>query len=290
MDDRFFCADESVDLSGLEPTPCRHFFRKKRSKAGTAGLSTTGRRYGHRAWRPGEPEQPLDLCRTVSAAMTRHALAREPGPKVALTPQDLHLQLRREKIRRLIVFVVDTSDSMGDGPTVRMSAALGAILSLARRAHLNREQVCLITFRDRTARLVVPPTASVIRIRRQLQRLPVGGATPLAAGLQEAHRVIGQARRKDPALEPLLVLISDGEATTPLRRGQDPGQDALEVARQLRQERVPALVIDTLPQHPRGAFMPRLAEVLGSRCEPIGQLRAGQVVELIEQAHRTGPT
>ena len=54
-----------------------------------------------------------------------------------------------------------------------------------------------------------------MRIRQQLNRLPIGGATPLAAGLQKAGQVINQARRKDRAVEPLLVLISDGEATTP---------------------------------------------------------------------------
>ena len=288
MDDRFFCADESVDLSPMEAAQCRRAFRQRRSKAGAPEVSKTGRRYGHRAWRPRDPEHPLDLCRTVNAAITRRALAGEAVPSAALEPQDLHRQLRWEKTRRLIVFVVDTSDSMDDGPTVRMSAALGAILSLARRAYLNREQVCLITFRDRAARLVVPPTASVTRIRQQLQRLPVGGATPLAAGLQQARRVIGQARRKDPALEPLVVLISDGEATMPLRRGQDPAEDALATARQLRQEKVPALVIDTLPKHRRAALMPRLAEVFGSRCQHLCQLQAGQVIQLIEQTQRVG--
>jgi len=171
---------------------------------------------------------------------------------------------------------------MGDGPVTRMSAALGAIESLAARAYLNREKVCLITFRDHHAQLVVPPTDSVMRIRQQLNRLPVGGATPLAAGLKKAGQVIAQARCKDQAVEPLLVLISDGEATMPLHPGADPTQELLGIAQQLRHEMVPALVIDTMPGHLRRSFMPQLAEALGTGCQHIHNLQTRQILQLIE--------
>ena len=171
---------------------------------------------------------------------------------------------------------------MGDGPMTRMSAALGAIAALAARAYLNREQVCLITFRDRHAQLVVPPTDSVMRIRQQLDRLPVGGATPLAAGLRKVGQVIAQAKRKDPAMEPLLVLISDGEATVPLHPGADPAQEALDFARQLGREKVPALVIDTMPGHLQRNFMPQLAKALGTDCQHVANLQARQILQLIE--------
>ena len=171
---------------------------------------------------------------------------------------------------------------MGDGPVTRMSAALGAIAALAARAYLNREQVCLITFRDRHAQLVVPPTASVVRIRQQLNKLPVGGATPLPAGLKKAGQVIAQAKRKNQGIEPLLVLISDGEATMPLIAGADPVQEALAIAQQLGQEKIPALVIDTMPDHRQRTFMPRLAEALGTRCQHIHNLQTRQILQLIE--------
>jgi len=171
---------------------------------------------------------------------------------------------------------------MGDGSITRMSAALGAIATLAGRAYLNREQVCLITFRDRHAQLVVPPTDSVVRIRQHLNRLPVGGATPLTAGLKKAGQVIAQAKRKDQALEALLVLISDGEATMPLNPGADPAQEALDIAQQLGQAKIPALVIDTMPGHRQRTFMPRLAEALGTSSQHIHNLQARQILQLIE--------
>jgi magnesium chelatase subunit D len=214
--------------------------------------------------------------------MARLADSQDSGPNKSLTSADLHLQLRSPRPHRLTIFVIDTSDSMGDGPMTRMSAALGAISALASRAYLNREQVCLITFRDRQAQLVVPPTDSVMRIRQQLNRLPVGGATPLSAGLQKAMQVIDQARRKDSMVEPLLVLISDGEATMPLQAGADPAQEALEIARQLGRDPVRALVIDTAPGHLQRASMPRIAEALGADCQHIDKLQAKQILQLIK--------
>ncbi|MGD9342925.1 MAG: VWA domain-containing protein [Desulfuromonadales bacterium] len=257
--------------------------RNNLPQPGSSWSATCGRRIGNRPWRPGDAPSPIDLGGTLNACMARLAgAAQGAGENKSLTAADLHLQLRGQRPRRLTVFLIDTSDSMGNGPTIRMSAALGAIAALASRAYLNREQVCLITFRDRHAQVVVPPTASVMRIRQQLNRLPIGGATPLAAGLQKAGQVINQARRKDRAVEPLLVLISDGEATTPLHAGADPAQEALEIARQMGQEAVPALVIDTTPGDRQRICMPRIAEALGTKYQHIDNLQAGQVLQLIE--------
>jgi magnesium chelatase subunit D len=186
----------------------------------------------------------------------------------------------------LVVFVIDTSDSMGEGPTARISAALGASIALAANAYLNRDQVCLVTFRDREAQVVVPPTDSVTRVRQQLQRLSIGGATPLAAGLQKARQVILQAKIKNPVVEPLMVLLSDGEATVALKSGADPTEEVLSIARQMRQEKIPALIIDTHTGHHHLNLMPRLARALGSVCQHIHELRSGQVLQLIEESGR----
>jgi magnesium chelatase subunit D len=201
-----------------------------------------------------------------------------------LSESDLHVQIRSQDPKRLVIFLIDTSDSMGDGPTARISAALGASMTLAARSYLSRDQVCLITFRDRDAQLVVPPTNSVSRLKQQLKKLPVGGATPLSAGLQKAQTVINQVQAKSPLTTPLLVLLSDGEATSPITAGKDPQTEALEVARQLANIKIPALVIDTVIENRRQAFMPQLAEALETECHHIHDLQAGSILNLIDEA------
>ncbi len=175
---------------------------------------------------------------------------------------------------------------MGDGPEHLMTAALGAALALTAQAYLNRDKVCLIAFRDLEARVLVPPTESPSMLRRHLQRLPVGGATPLAAALQQVLKIVRQARNRDPGRQLSLVLISDGEATIPLKPGGDPIQDALMMAERLNREPVSVLLINTHPGQASTGIMERLADIFSTPCYRIHQLKAGQVLDLIHQNER----
>ena len=252
-----------------------------------SGAANTGRRIGTRPWPQTGPCLPLDTGGTINASVIRRVASQEPCLKSHLAAEDLHLQIRRRRRRRLAVFVIDTSDSMGDGPKARIEAALGASLALASKAYLNRDQVCLITFRDQSAQVVVPPTTSVTRVQREMKRLPIGGATPLAAGLQKAREVIRQARAKDQGLTPLMVLLSDGEPTSPLQPGANLTEEVLAIASGMHQEKIPALVIDALEQPRRSSLMSRLAAVFSTECHHIHNLRAEQILALIERTTTT---
>ena len=70
----------------------------------------------------------------------------------------------------------------------------------------------LITFRDKGAELILPPTSSVENAARRLDAIQTGGRTPLAAGLAKADQVINTERLRDPLRRPLVLLITDGRA------------------------------------------------------------------------------
>ena len=72
----------------------------------------------------------------------------------------------------------------------RMNATKGAILSLLTDAYQRRDRVGLIVFQKDRATLVLPPTNSVQLAQRALMDIPVGGKTPLSAGLFLAHDVL----------------------------------------------------------------------------------------------------
>jgi len=163
-----------------------------------------------------------------------------------------------------------------------MAAALGATVAFARRAYLHRDQVALITFRDRAAALTVPPTGSVRRVRDRLSQLTVGGATPLADGLRLARDTLRRARRQDPSLDAVLVLVSDGEATVPLHHNGDPFADALAIARELRQDGVTSLLIDTGTAALQQRRLPHLAEILGGPCRRLQELTARDILQLLD--------
>jgi len=111
-----------------------------------------------------------------------------------------------------VLFAVDASGSMAAGQRIR--AVKGAVLSLLLDAYQRRDKVGLITFRGAAAELALPPTSSVDAGARRLAALPTGGRTPLAAGLAIAARVLRAERLKDPDRRPLLVVVTDGRATS----------------------------------------------------------------------------
>ncbi|NLH83174.1 MAG: VWA domain-containing protein, partial [Phyllobacteriaceae bacterium] len=117
---------------------------------------------------------------------------------------------RERRMGHLVLFVVDGSGSMG--AQRRMVAVKGAVQSLLIDCYQRRDRVGLIVFRKDRAELVLPPTRSVEMAGRRLATLPVGGKTPLAAGLLEAARVVERARLREPETRVLMVVLSDGRA------------------------------------------------------------------------------
>jgi len=172
--------------------------------------------------------------------------ARAGGPLLRLERQDLRQKVRHRRTGTLIVFVVDASASMD--AEQRMQATKGAVLSLLRDAYLRRDKVSLVVFSGRSARVVLQPTSSVDLAEQRLQRLTVGGTTPLTHGLVAGLRVVRTERLRDPSVYPLMVLISDGRGNISLF-GEEPLVEAQRVAEQLGSDGVHVLVIDSARDH-----------------------------------------
>ena len=153
---------------------------------------------------------PLHLQATLAAAAPFQIDRGRQGGRILLAATDLRRAERRGKEGNLVLFVVDASGSMA--ARTRMTKVKGAVLGLLLDAYQRRDKVGLITFRDRGAELVLPPTTSVENAARRLEAIQTGGRTPLAAGLAKAVQVISAERLRDPLRRPLVLLITDGRA------------------------------------------------------------------------------
>jgi magnesium chelatase subunit D len=162
--------------------------------------------------------------------------------RMRLEQQDLHQKVRERKVGNLVVFVVDASASMD--AEQRMTATKGAILSLLQDAYVRRDRVAVVVFKNRTAEVVLRPTSSVSLAQRRLERLSVGGTTPLTHGLMAGYKVIRTELSRDPSVRPLLVLISDGRGNISMFK-EEPLVEAQKVAALINSEKVEALVIDS---------------------------------------------
>ena len=245
--------------------------------------------------RPTTVPDDLALDATLRAAAvhqrSRRADPRRPAMAVHVEPGDWRAKVRTGRSASCVTLVVDASGSMGSRG--RMTASKGAILSLLLDAYVKRDRVCLIGFRRDRAEVLVPVTSSVEVAQRGLAELPVGGRTPLAAGLVTACEVVRPLLLKDPGLRPLLVLVTDGRSNVgldgkPNSRATD---EALKVADEIGADRrLSWVVIDT--EDPRGIQLSRandIATALGGPCLRIDDLRADDLVNVVSQLDPTQP-
>ena len=205
---------------------------------------------------------------------------------VIIEPGDWRRKVRIRQAGSLVVLCVDASGSMG--ARGRMVAGKGAVLSLLLDAYVRRDQVSLVSFRGTGAQVLVEPTASIEMAERQLRELPVGGRTPLAAGLVQVAELLRRCLMRDPALHPLAIVVTDGRGNIDLagRASRFASAEAVQVAEQLaRDNRVTWVVVDTEPAGPmsRGHSV-ELATALGARRFAIEQLRADDLVSVVHDS------
>jgi magnesium chelatase subunit D len=228
--------------TGISAPPAAAF-RVRHFQASGLGSGHEGRRSGSR----GPHGRPIASIRSshrpeLLPTMRAAVLAR-PGAAFTVTPGDLRTSLRRGRESNLIVLLLDTSGSMA--ARRRSAAVTTAALSLLGDAYRRRDRVALLTFRDTGATVVVPPTASVELAARRLRDLPVGGRTPLAAGLEAARQLIRREGWRDPARRPIVVLVTDGRATGPAGAGTgDAVTQARRAAGALARARATSIVVD----------------------------------------------
>nr|WP_244984458.1 VWA domain-containing protein [Actinomadura citrea] len=234
----------------------------RRSRSRTARGRVTGAR------RPAARVRDPHVVATLLAAAPRQRARGRSGAGLVLRPDDLREAVREGREGNLVLFVVDASGSMA--ARRRMTTVKTAVLSLLLDAYQRRDKIGLITFRGRTAELVLPPTSSVEAGAARLRALPTGGRTPLAAGLARAAEVLRAERLRDPARRPLLVVVTDGRATAEGDVDRAAGLLA----------GTAGIVVDCEDGPVRLGLAGRLAARLGARLVPLGDLDG------IVRAHR----
>jgi len=155
----------------------------------------------------------------------------------------------------------------------RMTATKGAILSLLTDAYQRRDRVGLIVFQKDRATLVLPPTNSVQLAQRVLADIPVGGKTPLSAGLEMAYEVLHREKTLHPDVMPLLIVLTDGAGNVSLGK-LPPQEEANRFAELIASEKVHSVVINMEHAAFDQGLAQALADHLEAPCYTITDLRA----------------
>ena len=141
---------------------------------------------------------------------------------------------------------------------------------------MKRAEVALVAFRGAGATLLLPPTRSLARAKRELAALAGGGGTPLAAGI-DAARALAEAERRR-GRTPLVVLLTDGRANVDAA-GRDPHDAALASARAFAATGIAAVFIDS-GKRPR-AEAAAVAAAMGARYVALPRLDARAVAAAV---------
>jgi len=147
--------------------------------------------------RPAAGDDPLALLPTVLAG-----LRGAPGPRTAIHGGGSDA---------LLCLIVDTSGSMAAHR--RLARVKGALEAALRQAYARRDLVAVVAFGGEGARTLVAPGDPLERAAAAARELPVGGRTPLAAGLAHAAALLRNADHGRAAGRArLAVLLTDGRA------------------------------------------------------------------------------
>jgi magnesium chelatase subunit D len=176
-----------------------------------------------------------------------------------------------KRTANLVLFVVDASWSMAVAE--RMAATKGAILSLLTDAYQRRDRVGLVVFQKDRATIVLPPTNSIHLARRALADIPVGGKTPLSAGLFLAHQIIEREKVLHPDVLPLVILLTDGAGNVSMS-GLAPQDEAHNIAEKIADEEIRSVVINMEHEAFDQGLAQALAEHLKAPCYTLNELKA----------------
>ncbi len=220
----------------------------------------------------------LDLAATLIAAAPMQRLrGRALGERPAIRTDDIRVRRPVPQRRRATIFAVDAS---GSAALARLAEVKGAVEQLLGESYVRRDEVGLIAFRGSAAETLLPPTRSLARAKRELQALPGGGGTPLAAGI--AAGLEQAARSRSAGRAPLLVVLTDGGAN--IARDGTPGraqaqQDAEAIAALVAAARIPAILIDSSARGDRR--VEALARSMAARYVRLPRLDDGALAAIV---------
>lgn len=276
--ERVDAANLHVNLPPMWIEPAKD--RKPKKGSGKRSLTMTDLMQGRyvRAEIPKAKTSDIAFDATLRAAAPYQKARPSNGCAVVIRKDDLRSKVREKRTGNIFLFVVDASGSMG--ARERMKTVKGVIFKILLDAYQKRDRVGMIAFRKKQAEVLLPVTRSVDFAQKKLASMPTGGKTPLAKGLLKAEDVLDMLYRQDPAQDPVVILITDGRATSPLNEGTNPVTDAMDEAKRIGRRHLPVAVIDTESGFIRLGLAKKIAKAMGASYFQVDKMTEDQLLHI----------
>jgi magnesium chelatase subunit D len=278
--EKVFEADSPYPVKCLSTPVLDQMQRGSRGRRSKSRSNSKSGRYVDSAVPKGKVEDVAFDATLRAAAPFQNRRKKESGSEggLLIEKSDLREKVRERKVGNLIMFVVDASGSMA--AEERMVATKGAILSLLLDAYQRRDRVGMIVFRKNKAEVVLPPTNSVELAQKCLIRLPTGGRTPMAHGLNLGLETVKDYTRSDKEAIPLMVLVSDGRTNVPLNGG-DPVEEAKMAARAISSAGIKSIAIDTERDFITFGLVKQICSEMGGKYFRLEALSAAPIASIV---------
>ena len=255
--------------------------RRSRQLAGRRSMTRSARKRGRYIQSRPSPGKCDDIAfdATFRQAAPYQVRRQRANVAFAITGQDFHRKIRVRRVANLVLFVVDASWSMA--AAARMEATKGAVMSLLIDAYQRRDRVGVVVFQKETAWEALPFTSSVELARRVLRNVPVGGKTPLSAGLFLAYKMINRELCLNPDLMPLMIVLTDGAANVSMT-GRPAMEESRIMAELIRDKEVRSVVVNMEQVSFDRGLAQELAAVLDGTCYNLRELKARSLYQTVQ--------
>lgn len=216
---------------------------------------------------------------TIRAAAPYQTKNKENNLMISIKKEHIRVKVREKRTGASILFVVDSSGSMG--VKKRMEAVKGAIMSLLKDAYEKRDKVGMVSFRRDRAEELLPITRSIDLAQKKLEKLTTGGKTPLAEGIAKAYTIMKNEIRKDKEIVPLIVFLSDGKGNFSVS-GKDPVKESIEMAEKIKNDGIRVIVIDTEEGFIKLEMAKTLSEAMKADYYKLENLKSEDMLKLIK--------
>jgi magnesium chelatase subunit D len=201
--------------------------------------------------------------------------------KIVIKNQDIRVKQRIKKIGNTVLFLVDSSGSMGANQ--RMEIAKQAILSLLIDSYKKRDKTDLISFRGNTAETLLRPTSSVELAKKHLEIMPTGGKTPLSIGLYKSLKIFKNELKCKKKVNPFLIIISDGRANVSMNPKINPFNESKEFALKIKELGIRSVIIDCETGFIRLEKLQALASVLNAKYYHFDEIKLSEINNIVKK-------
>jgi len=182
---------------------------------------------------------PKKNSRDVAIDATLRAAALHSKGIIDVKTDDIRQKVRKHGAKASIAVVVDISGSMvSENKANRVKDILDSIIQDTNR---HQDKISVIGFKGKKAEIIVPTTKRASSFQDVIDKITVGGTTPLASGMKKGMEILKKENKRGEFI-PFMVILTDGMPNVGIDRGPIP--DALKIAEELQKNEILTIVIN----------------------------------------------